>query len=64
MTLLEQSLARIEADVLRELQHTTGDCTLGAGNITDWRNRDLLPREGEHLVFLPRLGLYVTYRKG
>lgn len=64
MNLLDQSLARIEADILRELKHKTGDRELGAGNITNWRNRDLLPREGEHLVFLPLLGLYVTYRKG
>lgn len=55
------SIHTLENEIVRELREITGKQKLTKNSIMEWSTTDITPAEGEILVKLPKLGLYVAY---
>jgi len=57
------SPATVERAIWRELREITCNKKLRLKDITEWRTSEFQSQEGEKLVFLPGLKVWVAYKE-
>ena len=56
------SLLPIERQIIKELQKITSNKKIGEKNLMEWSTTKVKAQEGEKLIHLKDLGVYVAYR--
>ena len=55
-------LRELEASILRELRSVVGDSKLRQKHIQEWATTEMKPQDGERVVYLPDLSVFVAYK--
>jgi len=55
-------LRQLEAEILAELHAATGNKKLRQKDIMEWRTAEIEAQDGETLIHLPGMGVYVAYK--
>lgn len=54
------ALTKFEREILHELKIVTGNSKLEEKDMLEWRTRKTSPRENEKIIYLSRIGIYVS----